>query len=92
MIAPLKAALTAEDGIWQPKSSNVNFKEVGEGMKFDPVRTLEELVASSDEMKPSFPTSEGKSTVVVTVRCGWGKSVNGAQRVCICMSQAASST
>lgn len=53
------------------------------------MRSFEGLVASSDEMRPSFLASDSESTVVGTVKIVWRKSVESAQRVCICIPQAA---
>ena len=64
MIAPLKAALTAEDAIREPKRSNV--REVDVGSELKPVKRFEEFVASSDGMKLSLVIWDGESTVVGT--------------------------
>ena len=46
-------------------------------------------MAPSDAIEVSFLNSDGESTVVGTVRRDWRKSVDSAQRVCICRLQTA---
>ena len=77
-MAPPKAALTAEDGIWEPKRWKVN--EVDKGRRSEFVRTFEVvLVPSNIEIEAFFLKSDGKSTVVRTAKSGWRKRVERTQ-------------
>ena len=73
MIAPLKAALIAEDGIWMLKRW-----ELKHVRGFAAV-----LVVYSNEMEVLFLKSGGESTVVEIGRSDWRKSMETAYRVCI---------